>query len=143
MVGRCGFDPLPRREPLYRRLAEAIRFPFPWWPPGDSISDRMVSKTIASTSWARGPYWRNAEGMIPKPSGSSRLAGGCQTLWLHVPKLADGGGVEPRTLRLPLVFETSLRPYTRHHPKTTPVSVRQYRNQLPDELGRVRSGFMA
>lgn len=62
---------------------------------------------------------------------------------LHVPKLADGGGVEPRTLQLPLVFETSLRPYTRRHPKTTPVSVRQYRNELPDDWVRASKVCMS
>lgn len=50
--------------------------------------------------------------------------------------LADDGGIEPRTLRLPLVFETSLRPYTRHHPRRMARNVtRQYRNeQLGDEV---------
>jgi hypothetical protein len=45
-------------------------------------------------------HWRSAEGMIPKPCGSSRLAGGDGALPLRAPDLAEGGGIEPLTLRI-------------------------------------------
>lgn len=99
MVGRCGFDPLPRAEPGYSRLGGATAFPFPW-PSPDSNWDRAVSKTAASTNWARGPIWRSAEGMIPKPCGSSRLAGGGGALPLRAPNVEEGGGIEPLSLQI-------------------------------------------
>lgn len=90
---------------------------------------RPTAEAIGFTS----PGWRNAEGMIPKPGGSSRLADGRTVHRASRSNLAETGGCEPLTLRL-VRFS---RPVALHNALPSEGSsaqcVSQYRRSILDE----------
>ena len=42
VVGRCGFDPLPRRDGIYSPAARATGFPCPFWSPRSELNRRSL-----------------------------------------------------------------------------------------------------